>query len=89
MDTSGWSASLELGLALLEEGAVADLEVARIHAKIVLADMRIAVIGSANITGAGLGQNLEVGVAVGGPDAEWLAQLFARLYATQLIVRAD
>jgi phosphatidylserine/phosphatidylglycerophosphate/cardiolipin synthase-like enzyme len=61
----------------------------RIHAKVLLADARVALIGSANVTGAGLGQNLEIGVRVSGLNAARVGRLLDRLYATQLIVRVD
>jgi phosphatidylserine/phosphatidylglycerophosphate/cardiolipin synthase-like enzyme len=61
----------------------------RIHAKVLVADARVALIGSANITGAGLGQNLEVGVRVIGPDAARVGRLLDRLCAIQLVVRVD
>jgi len=73
----------------LPAATTGDPAATRIHAKVLLADARVALIGSANVTGAGLGQNLEIGVRVSGLDAARAGHLLDRLYATQLIVRVD
>jgi phosphatidylserine/phosphatidylglycerophosphate/cardiolipin synthase-like enzyme len=45
------------------------------HAKIVLADERLAYVGSANLLGSGDGTSLEAGVLVGGSAATQVARL--------------
>jgi phosphatidylserine/phosphatidylglycerophosphate/cardiolipin synthase-like enzyme len=61
----------------------------RIHAKVLLADARVALIGSANITSAGLGRNLEVGVLVKGEGVTQLHRMLDTLCATQLVTPID
>jgi phosphatidylserine/phosphatidylglycerophosphate/cardiolipin synthase-like enzyme len=61
----------------------------RIHAKVLLADARVALIGSANITGAGLGKNLEVGVLINSDGVTQLVSLLDMLCATQLVTSVD
>jgi phosphatidylserine/phosphatidylglycerophosphate/cardiolipin synthase-like enzyme len=59
--------------------------VTRIHAKVLLADAHIALIGSANITGAGLGHNMELGVVVRGAEVIGLVSLLDALLQTSLV----
>jgi hypothetical protein len=60
--------------------------VTRIHAKVLLADAHIALIGSANITGAGLGHNVEMGVVVKGAEVVGLVSLLDALLQTSVVV---
>jgi phosphatidylserine/phosphatidylglycerophosphate/cardiolipin synthase-like enzyme len=53
------------------------LPIETFHAKIVLADDRLAYVGSANMLGSGDGPSLEAGVLVGGPAAYHIAGLVA------------
>jgi phosphatidylserine/phosphatidylglycerophosphate/cardiolipin synthase-like enzyme len=53
------------------------LPVETFHAKIILADDRIAYVGSANLLGSGDGAALEAGVIVDGPAASHVAGLVA------------
>lgn len=50
-----------------------------VHAKLVIADQHTALIGSANLTRAGLNTNIEVGVVVHGSPASRLRQMWQRL----------
>ena len=55
------------------------------HAKVLVVDREVAYVGSANITGAGLGRHVEIGVRLSGPQIADLVQLlnsFERLGAT-------
>jgi phosphatidylserine/phosphatidylglycerophosphate/cardiolipin synthase-like enzyme len=45
------------------------------HAKVLLVDDAHAYVGSANVTAAGFGRHVEIGVEVSGPQAEDLARL--------------
>ena len=49
------------------------------HAKVLVADRRRAYVGSANMTAAGFGRNVEVGVEVQGPQVADLARLLLAL----------
>jgi hypothetical protein len=49
------------------------------HAKVLVADRRRAYVGSANMTAAGFGRNIEVGVEVQGPQVANLARLLLGL----------
>lgn len=49
------------------------------HAKVLVVDRRRAYVGSANLTAAGLGRNVEIGVEVTGPQVEDLARLLGAL----------
>ena len=49
------------------------------HAKVLLVDEREAYVGSANLTGAGLGRHVEIGVELSGPQVEDLARLLTAL----------
>lgn len=49
------------------------------HAKIMVADEERAYIGSANLTRAGLGRHVEIGVEVKGPHVEDLARILSAL----------
>ncbi len=56
-----------------------DKEGRQLHAKVVVADRRIAVVGSANFSWGGMVANYEIGVLIVG-DAAWkLAQVIDRL----------
>ena len=49
------------------------------HAKVLLVDDREAYVGSANLTSAGLGRHVEIGVELAGPQVDDLVRLFASL----------
>lgn len=49
------------------------------HAKIVVADAERAYVGSANLTGAGLGRHVEIGVEVKGPHVGDLVRILSAL----------
>jgi hypothetical protein len=49
------------------------------HAKVLLVDGRDAYVGSANLTTAGLGRHVEIGVELSGPQVDDLVRLFAAL----------
>lgn len=49
------------------------------HAKVLVVDRRRAYVGSANMTAAGLGRNIEIGVEVEGPQVGELARLLLAL----------
>lgn len=52
---------------------------ALMHAKVVVADRRRMLVGSANFTSGGLNSNLELGVLIEGPAAESVCRLVALL----------
>lgn len=49
------------------------------HAKVLAVDRSRGYVGSANITGAGLGRHLEIGVEVSGPQIEQLVEVLIAL----------
>jgi hypothetical protein len=49
------------------------------HAKVLIIDRDVAYVGSANITGAGLGRHVEIGVILSGPQISDLVQLLNAL----------
>jgi PLD-like domain len=49
------------------------------HAKVLVVDREVAYVGSANITGAGLGRHVEIGVMLSGPQIADLVQLLNAL----------
>lgn len=49
------------------------------HAKVLVADDERGYVGSANLTAAGLGRHVEIGVEVSGPQVEELARVFDAL----------
>jgi len=54
--------------------------IALMHAKAVVADSSVMFVTSANLSGAALERNIEVGVIVrGGPQPRWLAERFRQL----------
>jgi PLD-like domain len=65
--------------------SVAHLGTTLVHAKLLLADERIALISSANVTGAGLGQNIEVGVIVTETVAAALVPLLEAIYQSGVV----
>jgi len=68
VNTWAWSTTVQLGASL--------------HAKLLVIDYTSALVGSANITGAALGKNLECGLLVrGGGTARSLCQHVASLLA--------
>lgn len=60
-----------------------------LHAKVVVADRRRALIGSSNLSQRGLMSNHELGVVVDGPDAASAAAMIDRLLRTALVVRVE
>ncbi len=54
------------------------------HMKAVVADGERAVVGSANLTGKGLGGNVELGVRLGKPQAQEIERVVGALIATGL-----
>ena len=52
---------------------------AKLHAKVLIVDRRDLLVTSANLTGAGLGENLELGVRQSGRTAQICAEHFTRL----------
>jgi phosphatidylserine/phosphatidylglycerophosphate/cardiolipin synthase-like enzyme len=56
-----------------------DMSLLGSHAKVLVADRRRAYVGSANMTVAGFGRNVEVGVEVQGPQVADLARLLLAL----------
>lgn len=56
-----------------------------LHAKLAVADRERVVLGSANMTGHGLGVNFEVGVVLGLPHALSVAQTYDQLLASELV----
>ena len=60
----------------------------RVHAKVAVADGRIALVSSANLTGHALGKNMEAGVLVeGGRVPSELQRRLQGLIDTELVVR--
>lgn len=60
----------------------------RVHAKVVVADRRIAFVSSANLTGHGLGKNMEAGVSIiGGDVPRSLHDHLQALIATKVITK--
>lgn len=55
-----------------------------LHLKIVVADSRKGLVGSANLTGKGLGSNVEVGALVGAEEARELRKVVDRVIASGL-----
>lgn len=51
-----------------------------VHAKLLIADTKLAYVGSANLTGRSLAYNLELGVIVGGPSVAIFKRLFEELW---------
>jgi phosphatidylserine/phosphatidylglycerophosphate/cardiolipin synthase-like enzyme len=49
------------------------------HAKVLVADGERGYVGSANLTAAGLGRHVEIGVEVGGPQVEELTRVLDAL----------
>ena len=58
-----------------------------LHSKLVIADSMQGIVGSANLTGRGLGRNLETGVKVGQIAAIEIERVIARALAADLLVR--
>lgn len=56
-----------------------------LHAKLAVADKAQVVLGSANITGHGLGLNFEVGVRLGPSEARQVAEIYDALQGSSLI----
>lgn len=56
-----------------------------LHAKLAVADLREVVLGSANMTGHGLGVNFEVGVRLGPSEARQVAEVYDALQGSSLI----
>ena len=57
-----------------------------LHAKLVIADEDVMVLGSANLTGPGLEQNIEAGVILsGGREAKAAKQVVAELERAGLV----
>ena len=57
-----------------------------LHAKVVVADRRVGVVSSANLTHYGLKSHLELGVSIRGPDAQTLAQLLNTLISSNYVI---
>lgn len=58
------------------------------HAKAIVVDRRAMFVTSANLSGAALERNIEVGIIVrDGPHPQWLADRFVRLIETKVIRR--
>jgi cardiolipin synthase len=58
-----------------------------LHAKVLIADRKTALIGSSNLSFRGLMTNHELGVVVEGPDAASAAAMLDRLLRTRLVER--
>ena len=58
---------------------------ALLHMKIVIADDERGIVGSANITGKGLGDNIEVGALVGADEARELGEVVASIITSGLV----
>jgi phosphatidylserine/phosphatidylglycerophosphate/cardiolipin synthase-like enzyme len=58
-----------------------------VHSKIILSDTDAVIIGSANITRRGLGENLEAGVLLGGGAATQVLQKLQQLVSSSLVRR--
>ena len=58
------------------------------HLKIVVADERRAIVGSANVTDKGFDTNLEVGVLLGGDAASEIERVVRVAMASGLVKRA-
>lgn len=54
----------------------------RVHAKLILIDAHTALIGSANLTKAGLMGNIEVGIAIQGPEVAYVRLVWQMILAT-------
>jgi hypothetical protein len=67
-----------LGSLLVTE-VLTDLSQLGSHAKVLVVDREVAYVGSANITGAGLGRHVEIGVMLSGPQVADLVQLLNAL----------
>jgi phosphatidylserine/phosphatidylglycerophosphate/cardiolipin synthase-like enzyme len=70
------------------EGLLEDPTAIGSHAKFLVADATHAYVGSANFTGRGLGDQLEMGVLVHGPAARQVAVFWHYVVQTGLFVRA-
>jgi len=53
---------------------------ASVHAKLIVADDKLAYLGSANLTGRSLSSNFEIGVVLGGPCVETFKHMFEELW---------
>lgn len=60
----------------------------KLHGKVLIADDRLALIGSANFTGGGLRRNFELSVRVTGPTVSAIPLLIDRLYRDGWLVPA-
>lgn len=78
---SGLPGTLDVYSALEQQSVL-------LHSKIVVADSIRTIIGSANITGPGLGSNLEVGVVLGPREAKLVRAVVDRLLASNLVTQA-
>jgi phosphatidylserine/phosphatidylglycerophosphate/cardiolipin synthase-like enzyme len=52
-----------------------------LHAKLIVVDRRVAIVGSSNLTRRAMNDNVEIGLLVRGPAASDIARLFDRLQA--------
>jgi phosphatidylserine/phosphatidylglycerophosphate/cardiolipin synthase-like enzyme len=57
-----------------------------LHSKLIVADSTRALLGSANVTGKGLGQNLEAGVLLGPKAAGEIERVVAHVIASGIAV---
>lgn len=73
-------------LTALEDVEAIRGERRRMHAKVIVADRRTALVGSANFTFSGLARNLEVGVQVEGEVAEEICRMVEELARTGWLV---
>jgi cardiolipin synthase len=54
-----------------------------LHAKLIVIDRRVAIVGSSNLTRRAMKDNIEIALLVRGPAANDVARLFDRLQAAQ------
>jgi cardiolipin synthase len=62
-------------------------EGAALHAKVIIADRRVALIGSSNLSKSGLLNNHEIAVLIRGPVAQTTASVLERIFKNEHTVR--
>lgn len=60
-----------------------------LHAKLIVADREVAIVGSSNLTRRAMQGNVEIGLLVRGPAAADVARLYDRLQSAQATTRVD
>jgi phosphatidylserine/phosphatidylglycerophosphate/cardiolipin synthase-like enzyme len=64
-------------------------ETSDLHAKLVVADRQVAIVGSSNLTRRAMNDNVEIGLLVKGPAAAEVARLYDRIRAAPETIKVD